>query len=217
MVLPCVPATTSESRPSEKLLAQQGGHRGEGNALVENAFHLGIAARERVADDNQIGRGIEIGFGVGLENGNAERAKQIAHGRIGSLVRAGDAMALQLQKSGERGHGGAADSAQMNVAGLCMSCASPPVPARANCASSPTLQFGLDAKGQRHVLSRDMAAAQADGDGNIEVLEARAGSHRQQFGGAPGDAQSSISPKTMPRTPSSLPAWRSCHNMRSTW
>ncbi len=43
----------------EKLLAQQRGHGGEGNALVEDALDFGIAARERVADDDEIGRGIE--------------------------------------------------------------------------------------------------------------------------------------------------------------
>ncbi len=37
------------------------------------------------------GTGVEIRFGVRLEDGNAERAQQIAHGRIGGLVGAGDA------------------------------------------------------------------------------------------------------------------------------
>ena len=92
------------------------GHGGEGNALVEDALDFRIAARERVADDDEIGRGREVRFGVGLEDGNAERAEQIAHGRIGGLVGAGDAMALQLKQAGERSHGGAADAAEMNVA-----------------------------------------------------------------------------------------------------
>ena len=41
----------------EKLFAQQRGHRGEGNALVEDALDFRVAARERVADDDEIGRG----------------------------------------------------------------------------------------------------------------------------------------------------------------
>ncbi len=41
----------------EKFFAQQRGHGGEGNALVEDAFDFGIAARERVADDDEVGRG----------------------------------------------------------------------------------------------------------------------------------------------------------------
>ena len=41
----------------KKFFAQQRGHRGEGNALVEHALHFGIAARERIADDDQVRRG----------------------------------------------------------------------------------------------------------------------------------------------------------------
>ena len=81
----------------EELFAQQRGHGGEGNALVEDALDFGIAAGERVADDDEIGRGREVRFGVGLEDGNAERAEQIAHGRIGGFVGAGDAMALRAE------------------------------------------------------------------------------------------------------------------------
>ena len=44
------------------------------------------------------GAGRKIGFGVWLEDGNAERAEQIAHGRIGGLVGAGDAMALSCSR-----------------------------------------------------------------------------------------------------------------------
>ena len=38
----------------EKLFAQQRGHGGEGNALVEHALDFRIAARERIADDDEI-------------------------------------------------------------------------------------------------------------------------------------------------------------------
>ncbi len=101
----------------EKLLMQQGGHRGKGNAVVEHALHFGIAARESIADHNQIGRGIKIGFGVRLQHRDAQRVQQVAHGRIGRLVGAGDAMALQLQKAGQRSHRCATNSAEVNVPG----------------------------------------------------------------------------------------------------
>ena len=159
----------------EELLAQQRGHRSEGNALVEHAFHFGIAARERIADDDEVGRGIEIRFGVGLQDRNAERAKQVAHGRIGRLVGAGDAMALQLQQAGQRGHGRAADAAQMNVSGRWSHCVTAGS-SRRNCGFVVGVQLGLDAKGQRHVLARDVAAAQADGDRSVEVIGMREGS-----------------------------------------
>ncbi len=101
--------------PSEKLLAQQRGHRSEGNPLIEHALHFRISARKRVADHHKIRRGIEIRFGVRLMNGNAERPEQVAHGRISRAVGAGNAVALQLQEPRQRGHGRAADSAQMNM------------------------------------------------------------------------------------------------------
>ena len=63
----------------------------------------------------KLGNGIEIGFVVRLENGNAERTKQIAHGRVCGLVGAGDAVALELQQAGERGHSRAADADEVDV------------------------------------------------------------------------------------------------------
>ena len=78
----------------QELFVQQGGHGGEGNALVQHALDLGVAARERIADHHQVWRGIEIGFGERLKDGDAQAAQQIAHGRIGFFVRARDAVAL---------------------------------------------------------------------------------------------------------------------------
>jgi hypothetical protein len=103
--------------PQKKLLMQQGGHRGEGNALVQYALDLRIAARERVADDDEIRGRIKVRLRVRLHDRNAQPREQIAHGRISRLVGAGDAVALQLQKAGQRGHRRAADAAQVNVPG----------------------------------------------------------------------------------------------------
>jgi hypothetical protein len=36
-------------------------------------------------------------------------------------------------------------------------------------ALSPTVSFGFDAEGERDIVARDVAAAQADGDGAVEV------------------------------------------------
>ena len=99
----------------KEFVVEQGGHGGEGDAAVENAFDFRIAARERVADDDEVRGGLEVGFGVGFEDGNAEGPEQVSHGRIRGLVGAGDAMALELEKAGERCHGRAADAAEMNV------------------------------------------------------------------------------------------------------
>jgi hypothetical protein len=85
----------------EELLVHESRHRSEGDALIQYALDLGIAARECVADDDQIGRGqigggVEVPLGVGLHHRNAQPAEQVAHGRISRLVRARDAVALQL-------------------------------------------------------------------------------------------------------------------------
>ncbi len=44
----------------EEFFAQQRGHGGERNTLVEDALDLGIAARKRIADDDEIGKGIDV-------------------------------------------------------------------------------------------------------------------------------------------------------------
>ena len=103
----------------EEFFAQESGHGGEGNAVVKHAFDFGVAAGERVADDNEVRHWIKIRFAVGLEDGNAKRSKLVAHGRVGGFVRAGDAVALELQKAGERGHGCAADADEVDVARRC--------------------------------------------------------------------------------------------------
>ena len=101
---------------SEEFCVEKGRQRPEGNPLVQDVFDFRIAARECVADDDEIGRGVEVGFRVGLENGNAERTKQVAHGRIGCIVGACDAVTLQLEKAGQRGHRSAADASEVDVA-----------------------------------------------------------------------------------------------------
>jgi len=116
VVLPCVPAMTSDSSRQE-LLVQQGGHRGKGNALVQHALHLRVAPRQSVANHHQVRLRFEIRFGVRLQNRNAQLAEQVAHGRIGRLVRPRDAVPLQLQKPRQRSHRRPANPAQMNMPG----------------------------------------------------------------------------------------------------
>ena len=182
----------------EEFFAQERGHGGEGNALVEDALDFRIAAGERIADDDEIGSGVEIRFGVGLEDGNAERAKQIAHGRIGSFVRTGDAMALELQQAGERGHGRAADADEMNVARRCSHFATAGSRMR-RLAVSPTVSSASTPKvsvtfsRETWPLRRPIAMGTSTPTSALRMASSRSD------GGAPGDAQSSISPKTMPR------------------
>ncbi len=101
-------------RPNE-FVVEHPGHGGEWKAAVEDGFELRVAARDGVADDDEVGRGIEVGFREGLGDGDTEGAELVGHGRVGGLVGAGDAMALELKQAGERGHGGAADSDEVDV------------------------------------------------------------------------------------------------------
>ena len=55
----------------EEFLVEQGGHGGEGDALVEDGFNFRIATGEGVADDDEVRGRDEVGFGVGLEDGDA--------------------------------------------------------------------------------------------------------------------------------------------------
>ena len=60
--------------PSEKLFVEQCGHGGKRDALIEYAFDLGIAARECVADHNEVRLGVEIDSAYGSSTGFRARA-----------------------------------------------------------------------------------------------------------------------------------------------
>ena len=94
------------------------GQRAERNALIEHALQFHVAARKRVADDDEIGTGIEVGFGKRLRYRDAQRFEKRRHRRIGRRIRAGDAEAALLQHAGEGSHRRPADADQMNVFGF---------------------------------------------------------------------------------------------------
>ena len=56
----------------EELVVEEGGHAGEGDALVEDGFQLRVAAGYGVADDDEVGARIEISLVVGLADRNTE-------------------------------------------------------------------------------------------------------------------------------------------------
>ena len=61
------------------------------------------------------GRGSRLCSVNGSATVNAEAAQQVGHRRVRGLVGAGDAVALELKQSRERGHGRAADSDKVDV------------------------------------------------------------------------------------------------------
>ena len=71
VVLPWVPATTSEVRPRMNSSASERGQAGHALLAVEDDLHLGVAARERVADHHQVRVLGDVGLRVGRADGDA--------------------------------------------------------------------------------------------------------------------------------------------------
>ena len=118
VVLPCVPATTIEVWPGNEIVFEQLRHRAVGNFLVEDVFDFRVAARIRVADDAEIGRGLEVFFAEAFVPLDAERIEQGRGGRIDVDIRPGDAETPLLQHARNGRHGRARDSQQMDVLGV---------------------------------------------------------------------------------------------------
>ena len=93
-------------------------HRDHREALIEQVLKLRIAPRDGIADHHQIGRRNKILLAEGLQDRDAERIKKGGHRRIRSTVRAAHIQSPQLQHPCQRGHGGTADSDQMNTTSL---------------------------------------------------------------------------------------------------
>ncbi len=100
----------------DEFLMNDAGQRGERNAPVEHALPLRRLPRDRALPTMiRSGAGSRFASAERLGDGNAETAQQVRHGRIGGLIRPGDAMPFQLQQSCERCHRRAADSDEMDV------------------------------------------------------------------------------------------------------
>ncbi len=55
VVFPCVPVTTRLCRPRRKILLQHLRQRKVVELAIQHRFHLGIAARDRIADHDHVG------------------------------------------------------------------------------------------------------------------------------------------------------------------
>ena len=73
--------------PNEKL-ANQLGQRAVIQPFIEDAFHFRRTAFQSVADHDQFGPVIQIGFAVPLENADATRFQECGHWRVDILVAA---------------------------------------------------------------------------------------------------------------------------------
>src|SRR5262245_33305537 len=85
-------------------------HRAVAKTLVEHIFDFRIAARNRVADYDEIGMRLQMFGFVSLIDRYAERFELCRHRRIDVLIRSGNFITLCLEHSGKRSHSRAADA-----------------------------------------------------------------------------------------------------------
>ena len=90
-------------------------HRSVANAGIEHVFDFGIAARQRIADDDKFRLRLCDVFGVvSLVDRNPEPIEKIRHRRIDVRVRAAHGMALLAKHPRQRRHGCATNSDEVN-------------------------------------------------------------------------------------------------------
>ena len=97
-----------------KKFLEQFGQRAITHFVIQDRLHLGVAAREGVADDHQVRLVGKIGFGVARHDLDLFGRQESGHGRIDIVIRAGDGEALVAHGRRDRGHGRAADAGEMN-------------------------------------------------------------------------------------------------------
>ena len=93
---------------------QQLRQRAIAQLVVQHVLRLRVAARNGVADDDQVGLVREVLLRVARDDLDLPVRQEGGHGRIDVLVRAGDLDALFLHRGGGRSHGRAADADEMN-------------------------------------------------------------------------------------------------------
>ena len=101
-------------RAPQKVLADRFGQRAVPDLPIEHFLELGIAARDRVADDDQVEIGGDVLRPIAGERRNAFGREKVAHRRIDVLIRSADVEALPLQHRGERRHRRAADADEVD-------------------------------------------------------------------------------------------------------
>ena len=99
----------------QDLLAHEGGQARHGLLAVEHHLHLGVASRERVADDHEVGVLGHVALGVGRAHGKAQGFELRGHRRVDVLVGSGEGVAPLRQEARERGHGGARDPREVDL------------------------------------------------------------------------------------------------------
>ncbi len=85
------------------------------NLIIQHRFHFRIAARKRIADHDDVRRGIEICGVETIVPGNAKALQQRRRGRIHACIGTRHAVAAFRKHSGQWRHGRAANSREMKM------------------------------------------------------------------------------------------------------
>src|SRR6267143_6708809 len=100
---------------AEYMLGQPLGPRNIPLPAVENCFHQGIAARDDVADDPNVGAQRELLLVEALGKLDAERRKLLAHRRIDVGIAAGNAVSRGLGDDSNAAHKRAANAENVKM------------------------------------------------------------------------------------------------------
>src|SRR3954452_19864534 len=114
--LPVRAGENNRTGAPEKMFADRLGQRAIADLSVQRLLELGVAARNRVADDDQVEITGDVLRLISDERANPFRGEEVAHRRVHVLVRSLDVVPFPLQHRGERGHRRAAYADQMNRA-----------------------------------------------------------------------------------------------------
>ena len=102
------------ARAPEKVIADGLGQRAVPDLPVQHFLELGVAAGDRVADDDKIQVGADVLRLESLEGRDLLFRQEVAHRRVDVLVRAADVEALALEHRSQRRHGRAAHANQVD-------------------------------------------------------------------------------------------------------
>jgi hypothetical protein len=91
------------------------GERGVIELPVENGLHLRVAPGNGIADNNESIFAGKIFWTIAGANFDTSRDEEVAHRRIGLIVRAGDDPALLLHRHGHSSHGRSADAQEVHA------------------------------------------------------------------------------------------------------
>src|SRR6266508_596859 len=103
------------ARAPEKVIANRFRQRAVADLAIEDFLEFRVAARNRVADDDQVDVARDVFGTVAGERPDVFGREKLAHRRVHVLIRSLDVEPLALEHRGQRRHRSAAHANQMNL------------------------------------------------------------------------------------------------------